>query len=304
MSFSEWIRSTGDSLQVVLFFAGFAVMALCERVWRARPADERGGRWRANLGLTAANLVVLGALPTSFVAAAAWAQLRGLGLLNQAPLPMLFAAGATLLLRGFLSFATHYLNHRVPWLWRVHRVHHLDTEMDVSTTVRFHPLELPIGLAMGLPFVVGLGLEPWALALYELLDVVVTLFSHADVELPEAVDRWLRPLVVTPNLHRIHHSAWQPETDSNFGAVFPVWDILLGTYRPHPREAHATMRLGLEEPRGGETRSLAFLLASPFRALPGANTPPGPTDLAGAGRRGGREEHDRTTAGPDLGVGA
>ncbi len=172
---------------------------------------------------------------------------------------------ATLLLRGFISWGTHLLNHKVPVLWRFHRVHHLDTELDVSSTVRFHPIEFVLSLIMGLPLVVVFGLTPWALVLYEVLDAAVTLFSHSNLRVPASIDRVLKYIIVTPDLHRIHHSSWQPETDSNYSAVFPVWDLLMGTFRGSPREAHATMILGLDEVRDRRSRQALWLLTSPFR---------------------------------------
>ncbi len=170
----------------------------------------------------------------------------------------------TLLLRGFVSYYTHYLNHRIAFLWRFHRVHHMDKSLDVSSTVRFHPLELLFSLSLGVPFVIVLGLSPWVLLLYELLDVSVTLFSHANLRLPTAVNRWLRYIIVTPDLHRVHHSTWQPETDSNFSAVFPLWDLLFGTFRTHTREPLERMELGLKEFRGKEVYRGGWLLLSPL----------------------------------------
>jgi sterol desaturase/sphingolipid hydroxylase (fatty acid hydroxylase superfamily) len=152
--------------------------------------------------------------------------------------------------------------HRVPLCWRLHRVHHLDTELDVSSTVRFHPLEFLVTTMPSVPLVVAFGLTPWVVALYELLDVGVTLFSHSNVRLPRRLDAALRCLIVTPDLHRIHHSTWRPETNSNFGAVFPWWDMLFGTYRTIPRAPHATMPLGLDELRGPRANSLWWLLRS------------------------------------------
>jgi sterol desaturase/sphingolipid hydroxylase (fatty acid hydroxylase superfamily) len=170
----------------------------------------------------------------------------------------------TLIVRGFISFSTHYLMHTVPLLWRVHRVHHLDTELDVSTTVRFHPLEFFIQWVPGVLIVVGFGLAPWVLMFYELLDVAVTLWSHSNLRLPATLERVLRYVVVTPDLHRVHHSARKPETNSNFGAVFPVWDLVFGTFRPVPRDGHEHMRLGLDEVRGPDAHRPLWLLTSPL----------------------------------------
>jgi sterol desaturase/sphingolipid hydroxylase (fatty acid hydroxylase superfamily) len=255
MSRPDWILAHGDDLQVALFFALFAALAVVERLLPRRPGPmDRKTRWPANLFLTFVNLMALGALPVSLVSAAVWARANGLGLLNRVALPAALAIAATLLLRGFVSFGTHWLMHHVPLFWRAHRVHHLDTELDVTKTVRFHPLEFAIGLLPGVPLVVLFGLEPWVLAAYELLDVVITLWTHSNVRLPAAVDRILRYAIVTPDLHRIHHSAWQPETDSNFGAVFPVWDLVFGTYRATPSVAFDSMKLGLDEVRGRDAQ--------------------------------------------------
>jgi sterol desaturase/sphingolipid hydroxylase (fatty acid hydroxylase superfamily) len=267
MSTSEWIQVYGGDLQVALFFGLFILFAVSERLIPSRPGGlERRGRWPANLGLTGLNVIVLGALPVSFIATAQWAETQGWGLLHVAALPVSLAVLVNLLLRGLLSFLTHYLMHKVPVLWRIHRVHHLDTEMDVSTTVRFHPVEFIVNLCIGIPFVVIFGLSPWMLVFYEILDVCVTLWSHSNLRLPAGVNRVLRYLIVTPNLHRIHHSTWQPETDSNFSAVFPIWDIIFRTFRPIPRTDCDFMPLGLEEIRGSRTNRLPWLLVSPLYA--------------------------------------
>jgi sterol desaturase/sphingolipid hydroxylase (fatty acid hydroxylase superfamily) len=265
MNLSEWLLANGGDLQFGLFFGLFALLASVERFVPRRPAfANRRARWSANIGMTALNLVLLGALPLSFISVAQWASIEGWGLLNLIALPLPLALTTNLLLRGFLSFLTHLLAHKIPVLWRIHRVHHFDTEMDVSTTVRVHPMEFVVNLAIGIPLVIGFGFSPWMLVLYEVVDVCVTLWSHSNVKLPAAVDRVLRYLIVTPDLHRIHHSTWKPETDSNFSAVFPIWDIILGTFRPIPRTDHDIMPLGLEEIRGSRANRLSWLLVSPF----------------------------------------
>ena len=266
MTFSQWILANGETLQFVLFFGLFAVFAVVERLAPQRPGPmDRGFRWPANLGLTLVNFLVLGALPLSYLGAALLAESLGWGLLNGVALPTAALVMITLLTRGFISFSTHYLLHKVPLFWRMHRVHHLDTELDVTTTVRGHPLAFIVQSLAGIPIVLAFGLTPWVLALYELLDVAVNLWTHSNVRLPAAAHRVLRYVVVSPDLHRIHHSSWQPETDSNFGAVFPVWDMIFGTYRTEPRDGHARMRLGLGEVRGRDAHRFLWLLGSAFR---------------------------------------
>jgi len=174
------------------------------------------------------------------------------------------AVVVTLAVRGFISFFTHYLMHMVPLFWRLHRVHHLDTELDVTTTVRFHPVEFLVQTLPAVPIVVAFGLTPWVLVFYEVLDVAVTLWTHSNTRLPAGVDRFLRYLIVTPDLHRIHHSAWKPETNSNYGAVFPWWDLAFGTFRAASRDGHEQMRLGLDEIRGRAAQRPLWLLVSIF----------------------------------------
>jgi sterol desaturase/sphingolipid hydroxylase (fatty acid hydroxylase superfamily) len=266
MSIPDWILGHGDALQIALFFALLPALAILERIAPRRAGPlERRTRWPTNFFLTALNLLALGVVPVSLLTAALWAQQHGWGLLNRVTLPIPALVVVTLLVRGFISFFTHYLMHHVPAFWRVHRVHHLDTELDVTTTVRFHPLEFFVGVLPGLPIVVAAGLTPWVLVLYELIDVVVTLWTHSNLRVPAWLDRWLRYVVVTPDLHRIHHSAWVSETNSNFGAVFPIWDLVFRTFRATSRDGHEAMRLGLDEVRGREAHRPLWLLGSILR---------------------------------------
>jgi len=270
----QLMLSMGEDLQVTFYFGLLLSFLLIERLLpKRRPAEPQAGRWRTNAGLTLLTILTLPVLPTSFIAVAFWAQANGFGFLNVlAPvLPAIASILLTLLIRGFISFGTHYLNHRVPVLWRIHRIHHLDTELDVSSTVRFHPLEMPLSLLIGIPAVALCGLSKWALILYELLDVSVTLFSHSNIRLHPRLDRYLRYLIVTPDLHRVHHSTHQPETDSNFSAVFPIWDILFGTFRTVTRAPQETMPLGLSDIRDPQANRIWWLLVAPFLPM---NPPP------------------------------
>lgn len=266
MTIEHWFLDHGESAQYLIYLALLLGLALMEVRWPGRrQAAPKGRRWRANFAITALNVVVLGALPLSFITAAHWGEERSLGLLHGADLPLAALVLLGLLGRGFISWITHLLMHKVPLFWRVHHVHHTDTELDVSTTVRFHPLEFPIQLAIGLPFILVLGISPWVLLAYEVADAAITVFSHANIALPPSLERWLRYLIVTPGLHRVHHSTIPAETDSNFSAVFPVWDLVFGTFRTETEVPDLEMALGLEEVRDERTRSLGWLLAAPFR---------------------------------------
>jgi sterol desaturase/sphingolipid hydroxylase (fatty acid hydroxylase superfamily) len=265
MSLERILADYGESLQYVIYFgllAGLGVMeALAPR--QDGPA-ERGRRWPPNFGLTALNVVVLGALPVSGLAVAVLAQQKGWGLLQQYPLPLAGTLGVALIARSLVSYAVHVAMHKVPVLWRVHRVHHTDVFLDVSTTVRFHPLEFLIQLGPTALVILGLGLPPWTIMLYELLDTATNLFIHTNARVPTRVDAWLRLLLVTPDMHRVHHSAVWPETDSNYGVVLPWWDRLFRTYRAAGSDPGET-RLGLEECQDRRASSFGWLLALPFR---------------------------------------
>jgi sterol desaturase/sphingolipid hydroxylase (fatty acid hydroxylase superfamily) len=264
MDLQRWLTSHGEASQYIAYFGVLAVMIAWERARGLPQRAPRAARLRVNFALTAVNVLVLGALPVSFIAASAYAASRGVGLMNTVSwsAPTVLCVG--LLGRGFISWVTHLLMHKVPLLWRVHRVHHTDVELDASTTVRFHPLEFPIGLTIGLPLVAALGLPGWVLLAYEILDAAVTVFSHGNVALPAWLERLLRYVLVTPSLHRIHHSVDPGETDSNFGAVFPVWDIVFGTFRTSSRAPLSPMDLGLREVRDARSWSIGWLLMAPF----------------------------------------
>lgn len=263
-----FVRSSFELLQYAAFFGVFAIFALLEGVAPRDPSPAmRVRRWPANVVLTAMNIVVLSTLPVGIVAAADWAQGARFGLLHMIEVSPWAAFAIGFLGRAFLSWGTHYLNHKVPFLWAIHRVHHADTRLDVSTTVRFHPLEFVFTTPLTLAGVVLLGAPPVAILIYELMDASVTVFSHANVRLPWWVDRPLRLFIVTPDVHRVHHSSHQPETDSNYGAVLTIWDRVLGTYRRKSAEDLATQETGLSETQDSRSRNLLWLLILPFIAL-------------------------------------
>ena len=267
-SAEAFLRGAFEPLQYVAFFGVFLLFAALETVGPRDPAPaERGRRWPTNVALTALNIVVMGAMPVGLLAAADFAKAQGLGITNMLELSFWPACAVGFLGRAFLSWGTHYLNHKVPFLWAIHRVHHVDTRLDVSTTVRFHPLEFIVTTPLTLAGVLALGVPPVALLVYELMDASVTVFSHANVRVPWWIDRPLSLFIVTPDLHRVHHSSHQPETDSNFGAVLTIWDRLLGTYRRKSTEALATQETGLSDAQDARSRNFFWLLILPFIEL-------------------------------------
>lgn len=263
-----FLRSSFDPLQYAAFFGVFFAFALFEALWpRDRAPQARLWRWPTNVILTGLNIVVMGAMPVGLIAAADFARETHVGVLNVVSMPQEAAFAIGFLGRAFLSWGTHLLNHKVPFLWAIHRVHHADTQLDVSSTVRFHPLEFVFTTPLVLAGVVAIGVPALPLLIYELMDASVTVFSHSNVRLPWWVDRPLSLFIVTPDLHRVHHSSYQPETDSNYGAVLTIWDRLFGTYRRKPAFDLAVQETGLSEVQDSRSRSIFWLLILPFIEL-------------------------------------
>jgi sterol desaturase/sphingolipid hydroxylase (fatty acid hydroxylase superfamily) len=183
--------------------------------------------------------------------------------LNMVGGPWWVAAIATLAIRDFAGYLFHVLMHKVPLFWRMHRVHHFDTQLDVSTSLRHHPLEFAAMFFTMVPVAILFGLDPWALAAYEIVLGITDAFSHANLRLPKSLDQPLRRLLVTPNMHCLHHSSFQPETDSNYGQVFSLWDRLLGTYSAAPRTGYGAMQIGLAEIRDERASDLWWQIKSP-----------------------------------------
>lgn len=261
----RFLRAEIEPLQYIAFFGALVVLAIAETVvGRSDRSPSRNSRWVVNFGLTALNIIVIGVLPVSGVAAADYARTNGYGLLNAVPVAPVLALILGVLVRSFLSWAIHLAMHKVPVLWRVHRVHHTDTFMDVSTTVRFHPFEFLISMPVLVLGVVLIGISPVALMVYELFDAAMAVFTHANIRLPRPLERLLRPVLVTPDMHRVHHSSYHRETDSNYGATLSIWDHLFGTHRTKPEKDLVRMELGLTETQDDRAQSASWLLILPF----------------------------------------
>lgn len=235
----------------------------------------------ANLGLALINVGVSAVCVIALVAVIDWAQARSLGLLHWIRLPVVAEWAVALVLFDCWQYWWHRLNHRLPFLWRFHSVHHADAELDASSGVRFHSVEIALSFAARLIVVPLLGLTIPQLVLYEVISLPVILFHHSNLRLPAQVDRGLRWLIVTPWMHYVHHSRWQPETDSNYASFLSVWDRLFGSFRL--REKPHEIRLGLDHWEEREWRRLPGILAAPFRRWRAAyadETPPAPGPAA------------------------
>jgi sterol desaturase/sphingolipid hydroxylase (fatty acid hydroxylase superfamily) len=256
-----WIR-------VAAFVAAFLPLAAWEyRTPRRRLSLERRWRWPHNLALVVVGTLLLrAAFPLAAVGAAALAAEAGWGMLNRLPVHPVAAFLLTLLLLDLAIWAQHRLFHRLPLLWRLHRMHHADLDLDVTSGLRFHPLELALSMLLKIALVLLLGAPPLAVLVFEVLLNASSMFSHANVALPLRLDAALRWLLVTPDMHRVHHS-WDPrETDSNFGFNLACWDRLFGTYLAQPRLGHTGMTLGLREFRDPQELRLDRMLRQPFIA--------------------------------------
>lgn len=250
------------------FFAGvFAAMALWEALApRRQQRTPRAWRWPNNLGLVVVDTVVLRILfPTAAVGFAMFAAERGWGLLNTIALQAWSKVLIAILVLDLVIYLQHVLFHTVPTLWRLHRMHHADLEFDVTTGVRFHPVEIVISMVIKISAVAALGAPPLSVLAFEVILNATSMFSHSNVRLSQSLDRVLRWIVVTPDMHRVHHSIERRETDSNFGFNLPWWDWLFGTYRPEPEAGQEAMTLGIPQFRNPRELRLDRMLLQPLR---------------------------------------
>ncbi len=224
---------------------------------------ERGRHLARNLALGVINSALVAVVFAGlWVAAAAWADVRGVGLLRLVDLPVGLHAVLAVLLLDAWTYAWHRMNHRVPFLWRFHRVHHSDAQMDVTTASRFHTGEIVMSSLLRIPLIVALGVTAWELVLYETLMFAVVQFHHANIALPPRVEAIVNKVIVTPAMHKVHHSRWQPETDSNYSAFLSVWDRLFRSFRR--RDALHEVSLGLDEFEAEEHQTVGGMLKTPL----------------------------------------
>ena len=275
LQYEPWVR-------VGVFGLVLAAMATWEWIAPRRPlAHLRRLRWPANLGIVALNTAVLRlVLPMTAIGLAAVAQERGWGLLNQLPIPSALAFVTAVMALDFVIYVQHVLFHAVPALWRLHRMHHADLDFDVTTGARFHPLEILLSAGVKLAAVAALGPSPAAVLAFEVLLNVSSMFNHGNVRLPLALDRVLRWFVVTPDMHRVHHSVVPSETNRNFGFNLPWWDRLFGTYLAQPAAGHERLVLGVSRFRDAAELRLDRMLLQPFRGEDGGDPIGGPKEAA------------------------
>jgi sterol desaturase/sphingolipid hydroxylase (fatty acid hydroxylase superfamily) len=268
MSLEQFVLANEPALRLGFFLGVFAAIGLWEVVAPRRALTaSKAMRWASNLGLVALNTVLLRLVfPLAAAGVAAFCAANGWGLLNHFRVPFWLAVPIGVIAMDFVIWLQHVMVHAVPALWRLHQVHHTDPDYDVTTGARFHPIEIALSMLIKFATIAVLGPPVLAVVVFEILLNATAMFNHGNIRIPLGVDRVLRLLVVTPDMHRVHHSVEEDETNSNFGFNLPWWDRLFGTYRAQPRAGHEAMTIGIhghKDPR--EVARLDGMLLLPFR---------------------------------------
>lgn len=256
-----------------VFAAVLAVLILAEQLApRRRRVEPIGRRWFTNFSIITLDSLLVRAMaylpvPLAAVAAAYYASAQRHGLLNFVSWPDWAETTFALVVLDFAIWLQHLASHKLTPLWRLHRVHHADRDIDVTTAIRFHPIEIALSMLWKIGWVFLLGPSPWAVMLFEVVLNACALFSHANLKLPRALDSVLRLVIVTPDMHRVHHSTLRREHDSNYGFNLSVWDRLFGTYIAQPENGHENMKIGLEPYQDGSPSRLGWSLRLPFLDL-------------------------------------
>lgn len=262
---SAWFAEP-NNLRGTAFLGGLLLLLALEVFWPRRHGPMfRRLRWPANLGMVITSSALVIALPLATLSAALWARREDIGLFNRLDAPPWIEGLLCWLALDCAIYAQHRLMHAYPLLWRLHRVHHSDIELDATTALRFHPLEIVLSVLWKILLIVLLGAAPLAVLIFEITLNGAAMFNHANLNL--AGDRWLRRIVVTPDMHRVHHSLHRAERDSNYGFSISLWDHLFRSYTAQPQDGHATMKIGLTELRAEKNQGLIPLLMQPAARL-------------------------------------
>ena len=267
MSFYDFVVDNEKTIRLSFFVGMLAVMAIWEIIApRRKLTVSKAVRWANNLGLVFFNSFILRVLfPAAAVGVAVMADENQWGLFNRIDVPVWFAVLASVVIMDFIIYLQHVMVHAVPVLWRLHRVHHADLDYDVTTGARFHTLEIVLSMLIKFATILLLGPPVVAVIVFEVLLNAMAMFNHGNVGLPKTLDTALRWFVVTPDMHRVHHSIEDDETNSNFGFNLSWWDRLFGTYRDQPRAGHEGMTIGIKGFRDTKQSSwITGMLTMPF----------------------------------------
>ena len=255
-----------SQLRLLCFIAVFSLCALWEyRFPRKELTQKKWFRWSNNFALVALNSVLIAVLiPIAAFQAAIIASEHGWGLFNLVSISFGFSLILCVILLDFAIYLQHLVFHRIPWLWRLHRVHHADLDIDVTTGTRFHPIEMILSMLIKIAIVISLGVPPIAVVIFEILLNASAMFNHSNGKLPLKLDTLLRKIIVTPDMHRVHHSIIVKETHSNFGFFLSIWDVIFRTYRAQPKLGHDGVIIGVPEITDRSEQRLDKMLRQPF----------------------------------------
>ena len=267
MSFEEFLLANEKVIRMSFFFGMLVLIGLWELAAPKRALTiSKSVRWINNLGLVFFNSFMLRVLfPAAAVGVAVFASEQGWGLFNYVEVPFWFAVVASVIIMDFVIYIQHVMVHAIPVLWRLHRLHHADLDYDVTTGARFHPFEIILSMLIKFATILLLGPSVVAVIIFEVMLNATAMFNHGNISLPKTIDKYLRLLLVTPDMHRVHHSIEDDEANSNFGFSLPWWDRLFGTYRDQPRAGHVGMTIGINKYRDPKQVSwLPGMLMLPF----------------------------------------
>ena len=265
---TEFIFQNEGELRLGFFFGILVIMAAWEIISPRRQLTiDKSTRWLANLGIVVLNTIVIRLLfPAAAVGIAFYASENSYGLFNNINIPTTAIVLVSIILLDMLIYWQHVIFHKVPLLWRIHRMHHADQDIDVTTGSRFHPVEIILSMLIKFAAVIALGIPIVAIIIFEIVLNLTAMFNHSNVNLPIYLDRMIRKVIVTPDMHRVHHSVVPKETNSNFGFNLSVWDKLFGTYLAQPSEGHLAMTIGLSEYRDSRvSQGIDEMLLIPFK---------------------------------------
>ena len=267
----EFIMANESTIRLSAFFGILVLMACAEAAFPRREREvSRLVRWPNNVGIVFLNTIVLRLVfPTAAVGVALFIEDKGWGLFQVLDLPVWLTVVLVVVALDFIIYLQHVLVHAVPALWRLHRMHHSDVDIDVTTGARFHPVEIILSMIIKFAAIVALGAPALAVIVFEVVLNGSAMFNHSNVKLPLALDRVLRLFMVTPDMHRVHHSVNADEANCNFGFNLPWWDMLMGTYRAQPREGHEGMTIGLDRFRDPREQWLDKMMIQPLVGEPG-----------------------------------
>lgn len=269
---TEFVSSNEAAIRIAFFLGIFSAVAIAEMIVPRRClTTSKQRRWFANIGIIAVNTVFIRLFfSAGAVGIAIFVSERNWGVLNNISAPYWLAVILSVLFLDFVIYLQHVMFHAVPTLWRLHMMHHADMDIDVTTGTRFHPVEMFLSMLIKAAAIIVSGAPPLAVMIFEVLLNGTAMFNHGNVKLPIGLDAILRLFVVTPDMHRVHHSVLPVETNSNYGFNLPWWDRLMGTYRSQPMNGHTDMTIGLKQFRNPDKLGLMNILLMPFRAAQGS----------------------------------